>query len=347
MVRFGIAALFLTALASTAEANHCVSEYEGLEKQYETLSKQAIAAFKKYDFDTACPKVKAASALVTRINAILMRPGCVHPPHKASPLSNSLEAMSGPFCSSAPKSETAQDSGAKKKGDTTVDPRKDKVSQGQGSPTSKPATTPTTRPSQGTASCSTITDKDHPSSGSCKDARVAVNVARIFKKNDPQAATKYYQEAAAAYRRAGDTAAAESILREMSAPRVPTPEESASWIALGNRIMKAAQNGEKEAAASSKPDCSGVQDSYLNAAEEFRAAGDKEKEKLARESARRVDATCGKKKTASGTSDPNKGGKYTKEQCDAMRSALAEGEKNHSHPSALTTLRTTIASKCD
>jgi hypothetical protein len=61
-------------------------------------------------------------------------------------------------------------------------------------------------------SCSTITDRNHPSSGHCSDATQKLNAARAARNNSPREAVQHYRDAAEAFKRAGDALQAATAL---------------------------------------------------------------------------------------------------------------------------------------
>jgi hypothetical protein len=71
---------------------------------------------------------------------------------------------------------------------------------------------------KGATSCSTITDKDHPSSGPCRQAQSTLDAARSAKKANPSVAQDRYREAAETFRRIGDFAMAVNALIEGGLP---------------------------------------------------------------------------------------------------------------------------------
>jgi len=79
---------------------------------------------------------------------------------------------------------------------------------------------------QPSTSCSTITDKDHPSGGPCKQADGKLNVARTLKKTTPAAARDHYKEVAEMFRRIGDFAKAVETLAEGGLPIDSPPSDS-------------------------------------------------------------------------------------------------------------------------
>lgn len=74
---------------------------------------------------------------------------------------------------------------------------------------------------QGKVSCSTITDKDHPSSGDCTKASRSLSSARNanVRKNYPLVAQDEYRRGADALKAAGDLTAAAAALQEFEAYR--------------------------------------------------------------------------------------------------------------------------------
>jgi hypothetical protein len=67
---------------------------------------------------------------------------------------------------------------------------------------------------QSSTSCSTITDKDHPSAGPCKQARSTLDAARFTKSANPSLAKERYKDAAEAFQQVGDFAMAATAMIE-------------------------------------------------------------------------------------------------------------------------------------
>jgi len=96
----------------------------------------------------------------------------------------------------------------------------------------KQAATPRPRPQgakSASGSCSTITDRNHPSSGHCATASTKLAAAKASRASAPVQAARSYRDAAQSYKQANDIMGAISAIKEARAIDEATPAPAAAF----------------------------------------------------------------------------------------------------------------------